>query len=371
MEPSLAQAGSGKNAMEVMRNHCSVEGLSIGTRKHEPESRPSYGHATPVARSGLGLRAPGSRPLLDRGAGAFGVDLEPTRRRRFLRRSRRASSLGLAISKASSSSTYFLRDAAGGLLGERTPDGNHWYYLTDVLGSIVAVIDGSGSTVGDRYAYDPYGKRTYSSGSVSNPWGYVGGYMDATGLVLLGDRYYDPSLGRFTQVEPLSVVPEFTYAADDPVNFSDPSGDVLMCVCEDQGGSGGGGGVPPFFYRPPPAFAPAPSPSRRSQRPQGSYRLTPAAAVDTSAHAGLVADREGPGPIITKRRIAVLLAIGALGWGGFCYDEDYSAGVPQKRGLPGGGGTGAFPGSGRRASGSRYGWDQVVADACLKPPDAP
>lgn len=36
------------------------------------------------------------------------------------------------------------------------------YFLNDGLGSIVAVINDSGSTVGNRYGYDPYGKSTFS-----------------------------------------------------------------------------------------------------------------------------------------------------------------------------------------------------------------
>jgi hypothetical protein len=43
----------------------------------------------------------------------------------------------------------------------------------------------------DRDAYDPYGNVTSSSGTVSNPLGYAGGYIDATtGLIKFGARYY-------------------------------------------------------------------------------------------------------------------------------------------------------------------------------------
>jgi len=66
----------------------------------------------------------------------------------------------------------------------------------------VAVISGDGQTVSDRYGYDPYGSTSYHSGSVANPWGYVGGYSDPTGLIHFGARYYDPSTSRWTQVDP-------------------------------------------------------------------------------------------------------------------------------------------------------------------------
>lgn len=137
--------------------------------------------------------------------------------------------LGLATT---SDGTSFIRDPYGNVIGERTPDGSHWYYLKDGLGSVVAVINGSGSTVADRYAYDPYGNPTTATGSVPNPYRYAGGYYDAsTGLTKFGDRYYDASAGRWTQPDPLagsivtpSTLVPYIYAGDDPVNFVDVNG---------------------------------------------------------------------------------------------------------------------------------------------------
>jgi len=51
------------------------------------------------------------------------------------------------------------------------------------------------------------------------------------GLIKFGTRYYDPSLGRWTQQDPvggslgdLNSAKRYTYANDDPVNVVDPSG---------------------------------------------------------------------------------------------------------------------------------------------------
>ena len=90
---------------------------------------------------------------------------------------------------------------------------------------MVAVTDGSGSVV-DTYSYDPYGKVTPGgSNSVANPWQYTGGYLDSqTGLVKLGQRFYDPTLGRWTQQDPVPSGNLYVYAGDNPVNFTDPSG---------------------------------------------------------------------------------------------------------------------------------------------------
>ena len=110
-----------------------------------------------------------------------------------------SSPMGLQASATSGSITYFLRDPTGNLIGEETPDDNHWYYLKDGVGSVVAVVNDSGSVV-NRYGYDPYGNVTTSSATVSNPWSYASGYMDTTGLIKFGTRYYDSTTGRFTQL---------------------------------------------------------------------------------------------------------------------------------------------------------------------------
>src|SRR5947209_16457377 len=67
---------------------------------------------------------------------------------------------------------------------------------------------------------------------VSNPWKFAGGFLDSsTGLYKFGTRYDDPTLGRWTQQDPvggslgdLNAANRYTYANDDPVNVVDPSG---------------------------------------------------------------------------------------------------------------------------------------------------
>ena len=110
------------------------------------------------------------------------------------------TAVGPTIATSGSTSTYYLRDDIGNVIGERQGSA-HYYFLTDREGSVVAVITGDGQTVADRYGYDPYGSRTYSSGTVNNPFGYAGGYTDPTGLIKFGTRYYDPATSRWTQVD--------------------------------------------------------------------------------------------------------------------------------------------------------------------------
>ncbi len=133
---------------------------------------------------------------------------------------------GIQISTASGSNTYYLRDNQGVVLGERIGS-NHYYYLTDGLGSVVAVISGDGLTIGDEYSYDPYGNTTFHSGMVANPWGFAGGFTDPTGLIKFGARYYDPLTSRWTQTDPMAQGKPFSiyrYAFNNPVNGTDPTG---------------------------------------------------------------------------------------------------------------------------------------------------
>jgi RHS repeat-associated protein len=59
---------------------------------------------------------------------------------------------------------------------------------------------------------------------------------DASGLMLMRNRYYDPEQGRFTQEDPLSVfggINTYGYAAGDPASFSDPFG-LKVCFESDD-----------------------------------------------------------------------------------------------------------------------------------------
>ena len=57
--------------------------------------------------------------------------------------------------------------------------------------------------------------------------GWRGYRTDATGFILMGDRYYDPIAGRFISPDPLgheASMDLYSYAGGDPVNFVDPTG---------------------------------------------------------------------------------------------------------------------------------------------------
>ncbi len=133
------------------------------------------------------------------------------------------------------------------------PLARYWYVL-DGQGSVVALVDATGSVV-DRYRYDLWGQPVvYQGGAavtsegVPQPLRYRGywydGWYDGAGLWTAGHgtyatpynrplpwywlttRPYDPALERFLQPDPSSQdgVRSYTYAHDDPVDLADPSG---------------------------------------------------------------------------------------------------------------------------------------------------
>jgi len=90
----------------------------------------------------------------------------------------------------------------------------------------VGLVDANG-TKAATYAYDPYGTTRTATGpqATANPFRYIGGYLDPSGLYKLGARYYDSALGRFTQQDPAGQRPNlYIYAGGNPVNNTDPTG---------------------------------------------------------------------------------------------------------------------------------------------------
>ena len=100
---------------------------------------------------------------------------------------------------------------------------------TDALGSPVAVTNQAGTVI-ERNDYEPYGaiigKPTYQG------IGYTGHVQDAaTGLTYMQQRYYDPQVGLFLSVDPVTAYSNpvgmfnrYRYATNNPYRFTDPDG---------------------------------------------------------------------------------------------------------------------------------------------------
>lgn len=158
------------------------------------------------------------------------------------------NALGLGYQTDSSGSTNFTRTPDGDLVSERAPaPTGTQYYLTDAIGSTIALVDSSGA-VTNTYKYEPYGKSAGSTGTTPNPFRFAGEYYDAaSGLYKVGARYYDAATGRWTSADPMAVSLDergsnsYSYAGGDPVNSTDPSGLRRTGACDLQEMSGVGG----------------------------------------------------------------------------------------------------------------------------------
>jgi RHS repeat-associated protein len=97
-------------------------------------------------------------------------------------------------------------------------------YLTSARSGVQLVLNQSG-TVANESSYKTYGSQVNSSTSAT-PFGFQGGYTDASGLIFLVHRYYDPSTGQFISVDPKvsTTVQPYAYCGDDPLNLTDPTG---------------------------------------------------------------------------------------------------------------------------------------------------
>jgi RHS repeat-associated protein len=139
------------------------------------------------------------------------------------------------LSGGQAATTYYTREPDGTLLGERTPTGNY-YYVPDGNGSVVAMTNSTGG-VTNTYSYDAYGNTTSTgvgtltgTNSAPNSFGFDGSFAALGHLDLLGARYYDPSVGAWTQPDPNAhptdptQASSYSFAGDDPVNNVDPTG---------------------------------------------------------------------------------------------------------------------------------------------------
>lgn len=109
------------------------------------------------------------------------------------------------------------------------------YYHFDGLGSTRLLTDSTGA-ITDTYDYDAFGNQIARSGTTENAFLFTGQQYDTNvRFYYLRARYYQPDTGRFTALDPYQGDPytpaslhKYLYAANDPVNKIDPSGEMSM-----------------------------------------------------------------------------------------------------------------------------------------------
>jgi RHS repeat-associated protein len=101
------------------------------------------------------------------------------------------------------------------------------YYQQDAIGS-VSSLTSSTATLASSYTYDSFGRRTASSGSISNPFQYTSREFDPeTGIYFYRARYYDPSVGRFLSEDEVGNdegTDLYVYVGSSPIGSRDPTG---------------------------------------------------------------------------------------------------------------------------------------------------
>lgn len=139
--------------------------------------------------------------------------------------------LGLASKTTGTSVTYYARTNDGGMISQRNGSTRR-YMLTDERGSIVGLTDTAGTKT-NTYQYDPYGR---SIGTPHDTLGYAGGVRAPGGLTHYGARYYEAATGRWSQQDPINQVDDlrqanrYGYAGFDPINQTDPSGEIVPAI---------------------------------------------------------------------------------------------------------------------------------------------
>ena len=108
------------------------------------------------------------------------------------------------------------------------------YQHVDGLGSPVAASNSAGQ-ITERNWYEPYGQ---AISKTVDGVGYTGHVADASsGMLYMQQRYYDPGIGRFLSVDPVTAdsstggnFNRYWYANNNPYKFKDPDGRIAETV---------------------------------------------------------------------------------------------------------------------------------------------
>ena len=141
--------------------------------------------------------------------------------------------------------TCYLYDQNGLIEGMRR-GGKTYYFLKNMEGDVLGLLEKDSGDVVARYTYDDWGNcisvenaAGYTVGTF-NPFRYRGYYYDKeSGLYYVGTRYYDPEIGRWISpdsMENLGINGNvqsynlYVYGMNDPVNTVDEDGELPQFV---------------------------------------------------------------------------------------------------------------------------------------------
>lgn len=114
----------------------------------------------------------------------------------------------------------------------RIQNNSFTYLHPDHLGSAQSGTDRYGNVLWTEH-YTPFGEALINNAANDNQGGFTSHIKDKdTGLNYMQARYYDPNIGRFLSIDPVTFLDtgspsyfnRYRYCANDPVNCSDPTG---------------------------------------------------------------------------------------------------------------------------------------------------
>jgi RHS repeat-associated protein len=128
----------------------------------------------------------------------------------------------------------------GGLLYTRDADGTTGYFHYDGRGNVVSITNDAREEIA-YYEYDAWGNVLTACGDLSNEHRFSAEHASlGTGLIDFGYRWYDSSVGRWTQREPLGLlggVNAYAYVYGNPTNLADAGGLVPFDPNDTYGGT--------------------------------------------------------------------------------------------------------------------------------------
>jgi RHS repeat-associated protein len=108
-------------------------------------------------------------------------------------------------------------------------------YISDALGSTVALTDSSG-VVQTEYTYEPFGSSLVSGAASNNRSLYTAREEDGAGLYYYRNRYYSSNLHRFISEDPKEFgggsLNLYEYVANSPINYTDPYGLEMLTASQ-------------------------------------------------------------------------------------------------------------------------------------------
>ena len=147
-------------------------------------------------------------------------------------RSYHTTLLGLTREVAGAAVTAIVRHPDTAMPVSESQAGVKRFFLQDALGSTTGMLDAAGGgSIARSFTYTPDGVDTTTGSGPTTNLRFAGGHrLAGTPLYHFGARFYDPTIARWTQQDPLEQYDDlrqanrYVYVGANPVNYVDPLG---------------------------------------------------------------------------------------------------------------------------------------------------